>query len=185
MIKPTRDLIEEPVEDFPDQKSKSSVDRPRTNWEIKVPQVRVIGPDGEFLGVMMTKDAVYKAKDLFLDLVEIVPTEKPPVCKIMDLGKWIYAEKKKHKDNTHKTPQMHEIRLTPNTEQHDIEIKARKALEFLKTGSKVSIQFKTKGREAKKFDLMKKIAMKFYDILKEHAEMDFTGDTFILHPKAV
>lgn len=182
MEKPNRNYSQEYEEPH---KKEVYVEKPRTNWEIKVPQVKVIGPEGEFLGLMVTKDAVYKAKDAGLDLVEIVPTEKPPVCKIMNLGKWIFEQKKKKKENQHKAPPMHEIRLTPNTEQHDIEIKAKKAIEFLQQGSKIIIQFKTKGRESQKHDLMKNVAIKFHAAVAEFADMEIKDHTYILTPKTI
>lgn len=161
------------------------VDKPRTNWEIKVPTVHLIDQNGDFLGILNTKDAIFKAKDINLDLVEIDPKHKPPVCKIMDLGKWIFEQKKKAKSNIHKAPPLHEIRLTPNTELHDIEIKAKKAIEFLKEGSKIVLQFKTKGRESKKFDLIKLVAEKFAKAVESHATMENTGEGFILTPKNI
>jgi translation initiation factor IF-3 len=164
-------------------KKEFHVEKPRTNWEIKVPQIKLIDNEGTFIGLMSVKDAVYKAKDLGLDLVEIVPTEKPPVCKIMDLNKWIYEQKKKAKANTQKAPETHEIRLTPNTGNHDIEIKARKAIEFLKEGSKIILQFKTKGREARLYSIMKEVAERFAKAVETHATMEYTGECFILHPK--
>lgn len=165
-------------------KKEVHVEKPRTNWEIKVPAVHLIDQNGDFIGVMSVKEAVIKAKTANLDLVEIVPKNKPPVCKIMDLGKWMFEQKKKAKSNIHKAPPMHEIRLTPNTEIHDIEIKARKATEFLKNGSKIILQFKTKGREASKHALIKEVADKFAKAVEEHATLEYTGECFILHPKS-
>lgn len=160
-----------------------TVDKPRTNQEIRIQQVQVVNHDGAFLGVMKTFDAIQKARSLSLDLVEIVPTETPPICKIMDLGKYLFELKKKKRDNVHKAPPTHEIRLTPNTGDHDILIKAKKALEFLAEGSKVILQFKTKGREARKTDLIKAVANKFYQAVAEKATFETKDDTYILHPK--
>jgi translation initiation factor IF-3 len=168
-----------------EHKKEIHIDKPRTNWEIKVPQIHLIDQNGTFIGLTTVKEGVIKAKEANLDLVEIVPNHKPPVCKIMDLGKWIFEQKKKAKSNIHKAPPTHEIRLTPNTEQHDIEIKAKKAIEFLKEGSKIILQFKTKGREAKKQDLIEIVAVKFAKAVEEHAVMENTGECFILSPKHV
>lgn len=176
------DQQNEPIFDEPEKKE-FHVEKPRVNWEIKVPQIKLVDSNGTFIGLMNVKDAVYKAKDAGLDLVEIVPTEKPPICKIMDLNKWIFEQKKKAKSNVHKAPATHEIRLTPNTGDHDISIKAKKAIEFLKEGSKIILQFKTKGREAKLYHIMKEIAEKFAKAVETHATMEYTGECFILHPK--
>lgn len=171
-------------EDYESHKKEVHVEKPRTNWEIKVPAIHLIDQNGEFVGIMSVKDAVTKAKAANLDLVEIVPNNKPPVCKIMDLGKWMFEQKKKAKSNMHKAPPLHEIRLTPNTESHDIEIKAKKAIEFLQEGSKIILQFKTKGREASKVQLIREVAEKFAKAVEAHATMEIKGDTFILSPKS-
>lgn len=177
---------QEPQEDIvydEPNKKEVKIEKPRTNWEIKVPQIKLVDNEGKFIGLMNVKDAVYKAKDIGLDLVEIVPTENPPICKIMDLNKWIFEQKKKAKSNIHKAPALHEIRLTPNTGDHDIEIKAKKAIEFLKEGSKIILQFKTKGREARLYEIMKGVAQRFAKAVETHATMEYTGESFILHPK--
>jgi translation initiation factor IF-3 len=165
-------------------KHEIEVEKPRTNHEIRIPQVKLIDASGTFVGIIRTDEALKRAYAAGLDLVEIVPTEKPPICKIMDLGKYIFDLKKKKKSNTHKAPPTHEIRLTPSTEIHDIQIKAKKALEFLTTGSKVILNFKAKGREAKKTDLMKAVAMQFFNEVSAHATMETVDNTYILHPKS-
>lgn len=166
------------------EKEEVNVDRPRTNGEIRLPQIKLIDQDGNFVGVIRTTDALQRAYAVGLDLVEIVPTEKPPICKIMDLGKYIFDLRKKKKANTHKAPEDHEIRLTPNTETHDIKIKAKKAIEFLKDGSKVIIQFKAKGREVKNVERMKEIALEFYKEVESVASLETKDNTYILHPKS-
>jgi translation initiation factor IF-3 len=158
-------------------------DRPRINNEIRVYKVRLIDSKGDNVGVVDIRDALYKAREAGLDLVEVVPTSQPPVCKIMDLGKWLFEKKKKAKENTHKAPETHEIRLTPVINIHDIEIKSKKAIEFLSEGSKVILHFKVKGREAKHKELIVAVAQKFFEFVKEKATLEEKGGVYILSPK--
>lgn len=160
------------------------VEKPRSNWEIKLPQITLIDENGHFCGLVSTKDAIQKARDVGLDLIEINQNSKPSLCKIMNLGKFLFEKKKKKKENVHKSPPTHEIRLTPNTEDHDLEIKAKKAIEFLKEGSKVTIQFKTKGREAKMYSQIKNVAERFTKFIENYSTLEFKDNTYIFHPKS-
>ena len=108
--------------------------------------VRVIGADGTQLGIMATQDAIAQAYDANLDLVEVAPSEKPPVCRIMDYGKYKYEKKKKASQNTHHT-KTKEIRLRPKTGEHDISFKVKQAIGFLKHKDKVQISVIFRGRE--------------------------------------
>jgi len=163
---------------------KYNEEKPKMNWEIKYLQIRLIDVNGDNLGLFAVKDAIGKAKIIGLDLIEINPMAKPPVCKIMDLGKYMFELKKKKKENTSKQPETKEIRLTPSIGQHDLIIKSKKACEFLDNGSKVIIKFKLKGREAKKYDLIKAIVIKFHDILKDKCILESKLDSYILIPKS-
>ena len=105
----------------------------RINEQIRIPQVRVIASDGTQLGVIATEQALTIAREQDLDLVEVAPTERPPVCRIMDFGKFKYQQKKKsHKQHTHHT-KIKEIRVRPKTGDHDIETKVNQAKGFLRT----------------------------------------------------
>jgi translation initiation factor IF-3 len=119
------------------------------NREIRIPQVRVIGPEGEQLGIMATPDAYRKALDLGYDLVEVAPTSQPPVCRIMDYGKYKYElSKKEHQSRRHqKSTQVKEIKLRPRTDKHDLEIKIRHMKEFLADGNKTKVTVTFRGRE--------------------------------------
>ncbi len=108
--------------------------------------VRVIGADGAQLGIMATQEAIAKAFDANLDLVEVAPNERPPVCRIMDYGKYKYEKKKKSSQNTHHT-KTKEIRLRPKTGEHDIGFKVKQAIGFLKHKDKVQISVLFRGRE--------------------------------------
>ncbi|MCA9153858.1 MAG: translation initiation factor IF-3 [Planctomycetales bacterium] len=113
---------------------------------MRVSPVRVIGPDGAQLGIIPTSEATARARELELDLVEVAPNERPPVCRIMDYGKWKYDKKKKAHHNAHHT-KTKEIRLRPKTGDHDIHFKVKQARGFLQHKDKVQISVLFRGRE--------------------------------------
>ena len=108
--------------------------------------VRVIADDGTQLGILETEEALEKARELDLDLVEVAPAEKPPVCRIMDYGKYKYDRKKKSTQSTHNV-KLKEIRLRPKTDTHDINFKMKRAKQFLEHKDKVQVSVIFKGRE--------------------------------------
>ncbi len=119
----------------------------RINEQIRVTPVRVIGADGAQLGIMTTVQALTAAREADLDLVEVAPTETPPVCRIMDFGKFKYQQKKRqHKTFTHQT-RIKEIRVRPKTGDHDIDVKINRAREFLTHKDKVIVSVIYRGRE--------------------------------------
>jgi len=119
----------------------------RINEQIRISPVRVIDSDGEQLGIIPTKDAFEKAQSSGLDLVEVAPEAKPPVCRIMDYGKYRYDKSKKaSKQKTHQT-RLKEIRVRPKTGQHDIDFKVKKAIGFLNNKDKVQVTVLFRGRE--------------------------------------
>ena len=122
---------------------------PRSNNRIMSPDVQVISSNGENLGILNLADAIKKAKDEGLDLIEISPNSKPPVCKIMDMGKYKYdAQKKANKaKKKQKKIELKEIKLRPVTEVHDYTFKIKNAQKFLSKGDKVKFTIKFKGRE--------------------------------------
>jgi translation initiation factor IF-3 len=119
----------------------------RRNHRIKVPQVRVISPEGKQLGILDTPKAINLALDYGLDLVEVAPNATPPVCRIMDFGKYVYEEQKKHSHAKSTASKIKEIEFTARIEQHDYETKLRHAEEFLDHGNKVKMRLKFRGRE--------------------------------------
>jgi len=119
----------------------------RRNHRIKVPQVRVISPEGKQLGILDTSKAVSLALEVGLDLVEVAPNATPPVCRIMDFGKYVYEEQKKHSHAKTTASKIKEIELTARIEPHDFNTKLRHAEEFLDHGNKVKIRLKFRGRE--------------------------------------
>src|SRR5512147_2736589 len=116
---------------------------------IKVKDVRVISADGEQLGILDTRDAIRKAEELGLDLVEVAPTAKPPVCRIMDFGKYKYElAKKAHESKKHQTViVVKEIKLRPRTDEHDVNFKTNNIKRFLEDGNKVKVSIMFRGRE--------------------------------------
>ncbi|MBD0315182.1 MAG: translation initiation factor IF-3 [Nitrospiraceae bacterium] len=121
----------------------------RVNREIRVREVRVIGPEGEQLGILPTPDAFRQAQEQGYDLVEVAPTSVPPVCRIMDYGKYKYeTSKKEHQSRRHqKSTQVKEIKLRPRTDKHDLEIKIRQMKTFLEEGNKTKVTLTFRGRE--------------------------------------
>ncbi|QDU79766.1 Translation initiation factor IF-3 [Polystyrenella longa] len=118
------------------------------NDQIRITPIRVVDQNGEMLGVIPTQEALRIAGESGLDVVEVAPNERPPVCRIMDYGKFKYEQKKKLAKNTkqHQT-QLKEIRLRPKTGDHDIDFKVKQARTFLKQKDKVKINIMFKGRE--------------------------------------
>jgi translation initiation factor IF-3 len=121
----------------------------RINHRIRVPEIRVIGDDGEMLGILPTQEALRRAQDRGLDLVEVNPKADPPVCKILDFGKYKYDEKKKAREAKRKQTvvEIKEIKLRPKTDDHDLDFKARAAQRFLEAGHKVKFTVRFRGRE--------------------------------------
>ncbi|HWA25671.1 MAG TPA: translation initiation factor IF-3 [Lacunisphaera sp.] len=119
----------------------------RRNMRIKSPQVRVISPEGRQLGIMDTQKAIALALQFNLDLVEVAPNAAPPVCRIMDFGKYVYEEQKKHAHSKPAAGKIKEIEFTVRIEHHDFETKLRHAEEFLAHGNKVKLRLKFRGRE--------------------------------------
>jgi len=116
---------------------------------IKVKEVRVIAADGEQLGILDTREAIKKAEELGLDLVEVAPTAKPPVCRIMDFGKYKYElAKKAHDSKKHQSVILvKEIKLRPRTDEHDVNFKKNNIKRFLEEGNKVKVTVMFRGRE--------------------------------------
>lgn len=154
--------------------------------------MRVIGPEGENFGVMTSRDAVFKAQSLGLDLVEISPTAAPPVCKIIDYGKFRFQEaKKKAEARKHQTVvEVKEMVFRPGTEEHDYQIKLRKIREFLADGNKAKINLRFRGRETTHQELGTAMLDKIVADLAEVAKVDFRSGlegrfmTLVLSPDA-
>ncbi len=121
----------------------------RINEQIRVPEVRLIGPDGEQVGVMPTREALTQAAEAHLDLVEVAPQASPPVCRIMDYGKFKYQQSKKQQEARRRQTiiQVKEIKVRPKIEEHDMGFKLKNTRKFLAEGDKVKISVIFRGRE--------------------------------------
>jgi translation initiation factor IF-3 len=122
---------------------------PRINERIREPEIRVIADDGEQLGTMTAEDALARAQDVGLDLVEVAPGSRPPVCRIMDYGRYKYEQQKKKKAGKGKShaATLKEVKLRPRTDDHDLETKLKNARRFLLDGDKVKVTVMYRGRE--------------------------------------
>lgn len=120
---------------------------PRKNERIRVPEIRVIGPEGNQVGVMETREALRLAKEAGLDLVEVSPSARPPVCRILDFGKYMYEQSKKEKEKASPSSKQKEVKFRVRIEQHDYITKLRHAEEFLDKGAKVKMTLMFRGRE--------------------------------------
>jgi translation initiation factor IF-3 len=154
-------------------------DTHRINELIIAKEVRVIAPDGEQLGVLSIRDALTKAQELGLDLVEVAPQAKPPVCKILDYGKFKYKEQKKEaeaKKNRSETS-IKELRLRYRTDVGDLEVKLKQARDFLAEGDKVKFVMRFKGREAMYIDLGREKLDQIQQALADVAVVDERSPT--------
>ncbi len=152
----------------------SNIKELQINEEIREREVRLIDVDGEQVGVMPTKKAVDMAYSKKLDLVKVAPNAKPPVCRIMDYGKYKYelAKREKEARKNQKVINVKEVRMTPNIEEHDLNVKARRAIEFLNNGDKVKVSVRFRGREMGHTDAGKEVLSRFTEIIGENGTID-------------
>ena len=146
-----------------------SKDNLKINEEIRAREVRVNSATGESLGIMSLRDALQLAAEQLLVLVEVAPTAKPPVCRIMDFGKYRYEQQKREKEakKKQKVVTVKEVKLRPNIEQHDFNVKLKNALRFIEDGDKVKVTIMFRGRELSHPDLGRQILIKMAEELKE------------------
>ncbi|MCR5323923.1 MAG: translation initiation factor IF-3 [Lachnospiraceae bacterium] len=144
------------------------------NEQIRDKEVRVIGENGEQLGIMSSKEAYMLAKEADLDLIKIAPTAKPPVCKIADFGKFRYEQTRREKEakKKQKVTEVKEIRLSPNIDDNDLTTKANQARKFLEHGDKVKASLKFRGREMAHMANGKEILDHFAELLADIAVVD-------------
>ena len=146
----------------------------RINNRIRVREVRVVGEAGEQLGVLTTLEALKRAEEAGLDLVEVAPTAVPPVCRIMDYSKYKYEQEKREKEASKKQKIVHlkEIRLIQKIGEHDYQFKVRNLEDFLKRGDKVKITMMFKGREMAHVDLGRKILERLSSDISQVGEIE-------------
>ncbi|NMB45012.1 MAG: translation initiation factor IF-3 [Firmicutes bacterium] len=146
----------------------------RINSEIRARDVRVISPEGEQLGVMSVRDALQVAAEKELDLVEVAPNARPPVCRIMDYGKYRYEQTKRQKEakKKQKVVTVKEVRMTPKIEEHDFQVKTKNAERFLKDGNKVKVSVRFRGREVVHSNLARDMLLQMVEEINHVAAVE-------------
>ena len=159
---------------------------PRYNNLIQSDKVRVIDEEGENLGVMYTREAIEQANSVGLDLVEVSPNADPPVCKFLDVGKFRYEAQKKANiaRKTQKTQEIKEIKMRPNIDDHDYDVKMRNVKRFIEDGDKVKVTLRFRGRELSHqqlgMDLLRKVQEDIADIAKVEAYPRMEGRQMLM-----
>ena len=144
------------------------------NEQIRDREVRVVSTDGEQLGVMSSRDAMKLAREAELDLVKIAPKAQPPVCKIIDYGKYKYEQSRREKEakKKQKTVEVKEVRMSPNIDANDLNTKVNNAKKFILKGNKVKVTLRFRGREMAHVQQSKHILDDFADMLKDVAQVE-------------
>ena len=147
---------------------------PRVNDRIRAPEIRLIGADGENIGLVTPSRAMQLAEEAGLDLVEISPNATPPVCKIMDFGKFKYETQKKEAEarKKQKIIEIKEVKFRPNTDTHDYEVKMRNVIRFLEDGDKVKVTLRFRGREMAHQDLGRILLDRVAEDVKELGKIE-------------
>jgi translation initiation factor IF-3 len=162
------------------------MDMTRINSEIRATQVRVIDNDGKQLGVMPVRDALNLATERLLDLVEVAPNANPPVCRLMDYGKYLFEKQKRERENrkAQKVIEIKEVRLRPKTDEHDIQVVVNKIRKFAKEGAKTRVRIRFRGREIQHpevaHDLLTRVARDVADATVIEAMPQFDGRSMIM-----
>jgi translation initiation factor IF-3 len=160
--------------DSPSSREQSRQDGPRVNQEITAAQVRLIGADGEMVGVVTRREALDLAIEASLDLVEVSPNAEPPVCKIIDNGKYKYEQQKKKNEakKKQKIIEIKEIQIRPMIDSNDFDVKRRAAERFLKEGNKVKVTMRFRGREMSHQEIGMEVINRFKDTFEEIAKIE-------------
>ncbi len=160
---------------------------PRVNEQITAPKVRLIGAEGNQQGIVSLEKALVEAEDAGLDLVEVAPKADPPVCKILDFGKFRYDQQKRLREQKKKqhTIANKEVRMRPSIGDHDLETKINHAIKFLQEGSRLKISVRFRGRELSRPDLGTTLLDRVVEMLADYADIDkspiMEGRTMIVH----
>jgi translation initiation factor IF-3 len=151
-----------------------SKDQAQINSAIRDKEVRLIDSDGTMIGIVSAKEAQLKANERELDLVKIAPNANPPVCKIMDYGKYLYEQNKRDKEAKKKQTiiEVKELRLSAKIEEHDFSFKAKNAIKFLGSGDKVKVSIRFRGREIAYSKMGREVMEKFAETVKEFGKVD-------------
>lgn len=147
---------------------------PRVNDRIRAPEIRLIGAEGENAGVVTPARALQMAEEAGLDLVEISPNATPPVCKIMDFGKFKYEQQKRESEarKKQKTIEVKEVKFRPNTDTHDYEVKMRNVFKFLENGDKVKVTLRFRGREMAHQNLGRELLERVASDTREYGKVE-------------
>ena len=164
--------------------------RVRRNEEIAAPEVRVIGVNGEQIGILKTREALETAEEAGLDLVEVAPNSEPPVCRIMDYGKFVFEQNKKAQSARRKQKQIHvkEVKFRPGTEEGDYQVKLRNLIKFLSQGDKAKVTLRFRGREMAHQELgtqlLKRVREDLEDIatVEQHPSMEGRQMVMVMAP---
>ncbi|MFM2476714.1 translation initiation factor IF-3 [Celerinatantimonas sp. MCCC 1A17872] len=174
------------------RRGQQKVVRPnKINREIRVPEVRLIGTEGEQIGVVSIEDALDKAHNAGVDLVEISPNAEPPVCRIMDYGKFLYEKSKSAKEQKKKQKQIQvkEVKFRPGTDEGDYQVKLRNLIRFIEEGNKAKVTLRFRGREMAHqrlgFDLLNRIKddLEELAVVEAFPKMEGRQAVMVLAPK--
>lgn len=151
-----------------------SKEQQQVNEAIRAREVRLIGGDGEQLGIQPLREALRMAQEQNLDLVNVAPQAKPPVCRIMDYGKYRYEQSKREKEarRKQKIVQLKEVRLSPSIEDHDVQTKLKNVVKFLQQGDKVKLSIRFRGREITHQDLGRRVLVRMAQEVKEISDVE-------------
>jgi translation initiation factor IF-3 len=162
------------------------LDTTRINSEIRAREVRVIDSDGKQLGIMLVRDALDIATERTLDLVEVAPNANPPVCRLMDYGKYLYEKQKRERESrkAQKQIEIKEVRLRPKTDEHDIQVVLTKIRKFAKEGAKIRVRIRFRGREIQHpevaRDLLERVSKDVADTVIVESMPAFDGRSMIM-----
>ncbi len=166
---------------------KTSVqDSTRVNRAIRSREVRLIGADGQQLGIMPTREALAIAEEQELDLVEVAPNADPPVCRLMDYGKYLYEKQKRERESrkSQKQIEIKEVRLRPKTDEHDIQVVLSKIRKFAKEGAKIRVRIRFRGREIfhpeVAQELMNRVASEVEDVVSVEGRPQLDGRSMVM-----
>ena len=171
---------------MPPRRGDRNDDGPRVNENIRAEKVRLVDADGEMAGVVSVPEALKMAEEAGLDLVEVSPNADPPVCKILDYGKYKYEQQKKAAEarKKQKTVDVKEVKIRPGIEKHDYEVKMRNARRFLEGGDKVKVTMRFRGREMAHQDIglgvLRKMKEELADVSKPELEPKLEGRQMIM-----
>lgn len=175
-----------PISRHKQHRGRPQVDRTRINHRIRVNEVRVIAADGEQLGVIPTREALSIAEEQELDLVEVAPNANPPVCRLMDYGKYLYEKQKRERESrkSQKQIEIKEVRLRPKTDEHDIQVVIRKIRKFVGAEAKVRVRIRFRGREIAHPEvartIMNRVATDVSDVADVEMPPSFEGRSMIM-----